>query len=260
MTVKPKESGHVITLEKIKVACENCSLATLCLPMGLEMADVERLSNIINRNRPLHKGDHLFSKGDVFHSLYIVKTGTVKTYTQCADGTEQIVGFHLPGELIGMDAIQDGQHHCSASALETTGICELPFERLETLANEIPSLQHQVYRLLSDEIGKDKEFMLMMGNSSSEERVAGFLLSLSRRLHQRGLSATIFNMSMSRQEIGGYLGLALETVSRIFTKLQDDGILKVDRKHVEILSLATLQLIVTGQKDGATDPAKSQHC
>lgn len=247
---------NVISLDKIKVACRDCTLSTLCLPMGLRPEDVDRLDAIVKRNRPLQRGDHLFRSGETFRSLYVVKTGAVKTFTQTNDGDEQVVGFHLPGEVLGLDAIQDGQHGCSARALETTAICELPFERLEELSSNVPSLQHQMFRLLSKEIGQEAEMMALLGRSTAEERVASFLLSLSERFRRRGFSATDFFLSMSRQEIGSYLGLALETVSRLFTRFQDERILKVERKHVQILDIERLRNMISHQSPCEQHQAK----
>ena len=238
---------NVISLDKIKVACRDCSLSTLCLPMGLRPEDVDRLDAIVKRSRPLQRGDHLFRTGEHFRNLYVVKTGAVKTFTQTNDGDEQVVGFHLPGEVLGLDAIQDGNHGCNARALETTAICELPFDRLSDLSANIPSLQHQMFRLLSREISHEAEMMTLLGRGTAEERVASFLLSLSERFRRRGFSATDFFLSMSRQEIGSYLGLALETVSRLFTRFQDEGTLKVDRKHVQILDINRLRSMVAHQ-------------
>ena len=235
----------MISIETLRVACKNCSLATLCLPMGLTLKDVERLDDIVKRARPVHRGDYIFRTGERFHSLYVVKTGSVKTYAPSTEGGEHVLGFHLPGELIGLDAIEKEVHTCSAKVLETSAICEVPFSRLITLSGSIPSLQHQLYRLLSKEIGHDTEMLLLLGKKSAEERLAAFLLSMSKRLHKRGLSPTDFYLSMSRHEIGNYLGLAVETVSRLFTKFQDEGLLKVDRKHVELLELDVLEAIVT---------------
>ena len=236
----------VISFENIKVACKNCSLSTLCLPMGLSPEDVERLDNIVKRNRPLHRGDHLFRCGDRFRSLHVVKTGSVKTYTPSEDGGEQVLGFHLPGEIIGLDAIERETHNCSAKVLETSAICELPFSRLEELSSTIPTLQHQMYRLLSKEIGQDTEMLMLLGKKNAEERLATFLLSLSYRFKKRGLSPTDFYLSMSRHEIGNYLGLAVETVSRLFTRFQDEGLLKVERKHVQLRDIDKLESLVAG--------------
>lgn len=242
---------NVVSFDKIKVACRNCSLSTLCLPMGLTPEDVDRLDAIVKRNRPLQRGDHLFRSGEPFKHLYVVKTGVVKTYAQSSDGNEQVVGFHLPGEILGLDAIQDGNHGCNARALETTAVCELPFERLEELSSSIPSLQHQLFRLLSKEIGQEAEMMALLSKSSAEERLAAFLVGLSERFKRRGFSASDFFLSMSRQEIGSYLGLALETVSRLFTRFQEDGVLKVERKHVQILDLDRLRDMLSNQPNRA---------
>lgn len=233
----------VISFDTIRVACKNCSLSQLCLPMGLAPEDVERLDAIIKRSRPLHRGDHLFRGGERFRSLYVVKTGSVKTYAPSEEGGEQVLGFHLPGEIIGLDAIDKSCHACSAKVLETSAICEVPFQRFEELAASIPSLQHQMYRLLSKEIGQDADMLLLLGKKNAEERLAAFLTSMSARLSKRGLSPTDFYLSMSRHEIGSYLGLAVETVSRLFTRFQEDGLLRVDRKHVEVLNLPALEMM-----------------
>lgn len=242
--VQTLTANSVISIANIKIACQNCSLASLCLPMGLAPADVDKLETIVKRSRPLRRGDHLFETGSPFRNLYAVKTGSIKTYSLGPDGTEQVLGFHLPGELIGLDAIQSDQHRCAARVLETSSICELPFQRLEELASHIPSLQHQLFRLLSKEIGQDSDLAALLSHSPAEERLASFLLSLSERYRRRGFSPRKFILSMSRQEIGSYLGLALETVSRLFTRFQDDGILAVERKHIEIRDLDRLKALV----------------
>lgn len=239
--------SKVIPLNKLKIACKNCGLAKLCLPLGLDAGDIDQLDAIVQRNRPLHRSSHIFQTGDKFHSLYVVKTGAIKTYTQCPNGTEQVVGFHLPGEIVGLDGIDCDKHICSAKALETTAVCEVPFECLEELTASIPDLQHQLFRLMSREITKDTGLMVLLGKSTAEERLAAFLLSLSVRFQHRGFSPSEFNLSMSRQEIGSYLGLALETVSRLFTHLQEQKILLVDRKHIEIRDMDSLYHLLSNQ-------------
>ena len=241
--------NKIITFDNLKIACRNCSLVSLCLPMGLVPDDVEKLDEIVKRNRPQHRGDHLFREGDRFTSIYVVKTGSVKTYAPSEDGGEQVLGFHLPGELIGLDAIQDEIHHCSAKILETSAICEIPFKQLEELSREIPSLQHQLYRLLSREIGHDENMLTLLGKRNAEERLAAFLLSLSDRFKWRGFSPIDFYLSMSRHEIGSYLGLAVETISRLFTRFQDVGLLKVERKHIQLLDTERLHGVIHGSVD-----------
>jgi len=234
---------RVISLEKIKVACQNCSLASFCLPLGLKQGDIEKLDQIVKRSRPIQRGEGLFHIGEPFQNIYAVKTGSFKTFIQTEDGGEQVLGFHLPGELIGLDAILDNRHGCSAKALETSSICKIPFNQLEVLSTQLPSLQHQIFRLMSNEISKDTNMLMLLGNRSADERLATFLLSLSRRLAQRGFSATEFNLSMSRHDIASYLGLAVETVSRLFTRMQQDGLLKVDRKFVRLLDMERLDAL-----------------
>ena len=227
----------VLSFQNLKIACKNCSLVTLCLPMGLDSEDIEKLDQIVKRNRPLHRSDHLFREGDKFQCLYIVKTGSVKTYAPSEDGGEQVLGFHLPGELIGLDAIAKNRHHCSARVLETSAVCEIPFGQLEELSACIPSLQHQMYRLLSHEIRHDEEMLTLLGKKNAEER-----------FKRRGFSATDFYLSMSRHEIGNYLGLAVETISRLFTRFQDEGLLQVERKHIQLLDIERLHAIVQGEE------------
>jgi len=233
----------VVTLNDLKVACENCSLSRLCLPMGLDDKDINRLDKIISRGKPHHRNDYLFREGDAFKGIYAVKTGSIKTYISREDGSDQVLGFHLPGEIIGLDAIETGVHGCTAKVLETTAVCLIPYEKLEKLSIEIPSLQHQMFRLMSREITNESNMLILLGKRNADERLATFLLSLSQRYKQRGFSATEFNLSMSRNEIGNYLGLAVETVSRLFTRFQDEGMLKVERKHIELLDLDGLQNI-----------------
>ncbi len=240
-------NSKVISIDGIKAACSNCSLATLCLPFGLDTEDVDRLERIIKRNRPVQRGQILYRPGDRFRSLFVVKTGAVKTFTQTAAGDEHVIGFHLPGEMLGLDAIQDDHHGCFAKALETTVVCELPFENLESLSASVPSLQHQLLRLLSREVSVEANMISLLNNSTAEERLASFLLSLSERFKRRGFSATDFFLAMSRQDIGSYLGLALETVSRLFTRFQEHGVLEVDRKHVQIKNLDELKRMLKHQ-------------
>jgi len=218
--------------------------------MGLDPIDVDRLDEIVKRNRPLHRGDYLFREGDKFQCLYIVKTGSVKTYAPSEDGGEQVLGFHLPGELIGLDAIEKSRHHCSARVLETSAVCEVPFHQLEDLSTTIPSLQHQMYRLLSREISQDENMLTLLGKKNAEERLAAFLLSLSERFKRRGFSPSDFHLSMSRHEIGNYLGLAVETISRLFTRFQDEKLLKVERKHIQLLDIERLRCVVQGEDRG----------
>ncbi len=230
----------MLDITSIKIACSECSLNRLCLPMGLEEQEISRLDAVLKRPRPLKRGENLFQAGDAFHSLYVVRAGTVKTFTPCEDGSEQVIGFHLPGELVGLDAIEQERHMCSAKVLESSSVCELPFERLQELTLEIPSLQKHFFRLLSQELAKDETMLLLLGKATAEERLATFLLNVAKRFRARGYSDKEFNLSMSRHDIGNYLGLAVETISRMFSRFQDEGVISVHRKNIVIKDLDRL--------------------
>lgn len=233
----------------LKVACSECNLSHLCMPMGLDAEDLERLDKIVRRPKPLRRGAHLYRAGDPFRCIYAVRSGSVKTYTPCEDGSEQVIGFHLPGELVGLDAIESERHVCSARILETAAVCELPFRRLEELSETLPSLQRQFIRILSKELAREEAMLMLLAKATAEERLASFLVNLSSRFRARGFSETEFNLSMSRHEIGNYLGLAVETVSRMFSRLQEDGVVTVLRKNVRIQDLGRLRAMAGGELD-----------
>lgn len=234
-------SSTPIKLSALKTACQSCNLHDLCLPLGLDMGDIDKLDKIIKRTRPLQKGEYLFNSGDDFASIYAVRSGSIKTFTESEQGDEQITGLYLPGELMGLDAIHESSHPCSAIALETTSLCEIPFETLEGLSSEIPELHHQLFRIMSKEIASDQSLLMLMAQKSAEERLAAFLVNLSSRLKQRNFSEVEFNLSMSRKDIGNYLGLTIETISRTFSRFQNDGILSTQRKYVKIHKLNVLK-------------------
>jgi CRP/FNR family transcriptional regulator len=235
-----KASRNIVSISGLKQACKHCSLHDLCLPMGVADTDLDALESMLKPRRPVQRNEHLYRAGDHLTSIYAVRSGSVKTYSLTNDGREQITGFHLPGELIGLDAINDNTHPCSARALETASVCEMPFDQLETLAMRIPGLQHQLFRIMSRELKSDEQFMTLLGKKNADERLASFLVGLSNRFKERGYSPTEFNLSMSRNDIANYLGLAVETVSRLFSRLQADGIMTVDRKFIHITDLSRL--------------------
>lgn len=223
-----------VKLSTLKTACKNCKLHQLCLPLGLEKNDMDQLDDIIKRTKPYQKGEYLFQHGDNFDALYAVRSGSVKTFSQDDNGDEQITGFYLAGEMMGLDAVHEGSHPCSAIALETTSVCKIPFNNLEKLSSQLPSLQHQLLRIMSKEITEDQALLILLGQKSAEERVAAYLVNMSDRMEKRGFSALEFNLSMSRKDIGNYLGLTIETISRTFSHLQQEGLINSQRKHVEI--------------------------
>ena len=232
--------------QKIKTSCNTCGLSDLCLPAGLEQSDMDKLEESVNRSRPIHKGDVIFEMGNKFDSVYAIRSGTAKLIRLTETGDEQIIGFYLPGELLGLDAIENGQYKCTAVAMETLTYCAFPFDRLATLSQVIPGLQQQIFRLMSKELSSENEMLLSICNKNAEARVATFLISLSQRFQNLGYSSSEFNLSMSRQEIATYLGLTMETVSRIISKFQKQGILKTERKMVTISENERLHQICNG--------------
>jgi CRP/FNR family transcriptional regulator, anaerobic regulatory protein len=232
-----------IKLSALKTACQSCKLQDLCLPLGLNTLDIDQLDSIIKRRKPLQKGEYLFRSGEAFTSLYAVRSGTIKTYSENEQGDEQITGLFLPGEILGLDAIHDDRHPCSAIALETTSLCEIPFASLEELSSHIPGLHHQLLRIMSKEISADQTLLMLMAQKNAEERLAAFLVNLSSRLKQRNFSDTEFFLSLSRKDIGNYLGLTIETISRTFSHFQSQGLLETDRKYVKLLQLPQLKIL-----------------
>ncbi|MBV0931978.1 fumarate/nitrate reduction transcriptional regulator Fnr [Marinobacterium weihaiense] len=220
-----------------QVHCKTCSLSTLCLPVSLDLTEIDRLDDIIEKSRPLKKGEHLFHQGEPFSSVYAIRAGTIKSYTLTNEGEEQITGFYFPGELVGLSGFDAENYPMSAKVLETTTVCEIPFERLDDLSGHLPELRRQMLRSMSKELRDDQQMMLLLSKKNAEQRVATFLLKLSQRFKARGYSASNFRLSMSRNEIGNYLGLAVETVSRIFTRFQKMELMRVDGKEVQLTNL-----------------------
>jgi CRP/FNR family transcriptional regulator len=204
---------------------------------------MERLEQALERPRPLRKGQVLFEAGTGFHSLYAVRSGAFKSFTINNEGEERILGFHLPGELLGLDAIYPKQHQCTAEALDTASVCRLPFERLTDIASEFPSLQQQIYRLLSRELTLHHDFP---DNASAEQRVAWFLIQLGDRLASRGYSGTRFVLTMSRRDIAKYLTITPETISRVLGRFQEQHLIAVERRDVELLNSAALRTLCIG--------------
>lgn len=215
--------------------CEDCALNLICLPVAVSETELHRLETIIQRGRPLQRGDHVYRSGAPFESIYAVRSGALKTYRLTPEGDEQIMGFHLPGEIFGLGGLGARVHPNATVALETAAVCEIPFEQVETLSRDLPGLQRHIFQLLSREIGDDEQLLVLLSKRSAEERIAALLLSLSARFRRRNLSATRFRLPMSRSDIGNYLGLVVETVSRIFTRLQSQGVIAVAGKEIEIL-------------------------
>ncbi|HQR86112.1 MAG: transcriptional regulator [Burkholderiales bacterium 35-55-47] len=231
----------------IKVACSNCNLRELCMPLGLSDSEMERVDEVVATRRKVARGDNLFRNGDKFNALFAIRTGFFKTRISAEDGRDQVTGFQMAGEIIGLDGIVSDHHTCDAVALEDAEVCVMPFDRIEELSREITSLQRHVHKIMSREIVRENGVMLLLGSMRAEERLAAFLLNLVQRLHARGFSQSELVLRMTREEIGSYLGLKLETVSRTFSKFVEEGIVEVKQRHVRILNPDGLKLIVNSQ-------------
>ncbi|MCB1730527.1 MAG: fumarate/nitrate reduction transcriptional regulator Fnr [Halieaceae bacterium] len=245
MTIRLADAGDGVELKRCihdyQVNCGNCRLNSICLPLALESDDIQQLDDIIQRSKPLQKSQHLFREGDDFQSVFAVRSGALKAYKTTDDGREQVTGFYFPGEILGMDGISNNAHASSAKALETAAVCEIPFTSLERLSAMMPNLQRHFFQLMSREITEDQQLITLLSKNSADERVASLMLSISTRNSKRKLSATQFRLPMSRVDIGNYLGLTVETVSRVFSRMQKMEILLVDNKEIQILDVDGLK-------------------
>ena len=237
-----------VKLDAFKVACSSCNLRELCLPVGLSQPQLSHLDSLVATRRTVKRGDALFHSGDAFRSVYAVRTGFFKPRVSSADGRDQVTGFQMAGELLGLDGISTDRHACDAIALEDSQVCVIPYSQLEELSREFSDLQHQFHKIMSREIVRDHGVMLLLGSMRAEERLAAFLLNLTQRLHARGFSASALVLRMTREEIGSYLGLKLETVSRTFSKFQDEGLLEVKQRDIRITNEAGLRALVNSVK------------
>lgn len=225
------------------INCQHCGFSQLCLPYTLNDNELDQLDEIIQRKRPSHKGDHLFEAGKPLRALFAVRTGSFKTYTLTEQGEEQITGFHLPGDVIGFDAINDQNHPSYAQALETAMVCEIPFDNLDHLLDKVPKLRQQLMRLMSQDIHGDQQMMLLLNRKTAEEKLAAFIISLAQRFGSRGFSKKEFRLTMTRGEIGNYLGLTVETISRLLGRFHKDEVIHVDGKLISILNSDALHAV-----------------
>ena len=232
----------------IKVACSNCNMRDLCMPIGLSAEELRRVDELVTRRPIIKRGTTLFRNGEKFTSLYAIRTGFFKTSVTTEDGRDQVTGFQMAGEIMGLDGIVNDHHTCDAIAIEDAEVCVLPFERIEEISREVKALQHHVHKIMSREIVREHGVMLLLGNMRAEERLAAFLLNLVQRLHARGFSQSDLVLRMTREEIGSYLGLTLETVSRTFSKFADDGLIAVNQRHIHIQDADALKRMVNLQQ------------
>ena len=228
----------------LKTACSNCNLRELCMPVGLTADELCQLDSLVDDRRHIERGASLYAAGSPFKAFHAVRVGSFKTSVLAEDGREQVTGFHMVGELIGLDGIGTDIHTCSASALEDSEVCLLPFSRLEDFSRTMPVLQHHMYRLMGAEIVRAQFSMMMLGTMRADEKLSLFLLNLSDRYLKRGYSASEFVLRMSRKEIGSYLGLEFETVSRLFSRFQNEGLIVVQQKYIKLLEPAILRNLI----------------
>jgi CRP/FNR family transcriptional regulator len=231
-------------VSRVATRCSTCNLREICLPCGLTGQEAACVEEAIYTRRRIKRGETLYRAGDDFGSIYAVRSGFFKSTVMLDDGREQVTGFHMAGELIGLDGIGSGAHSCASVALEDSEVCVIPYGRLQEVSRNIQALQLQFHKVLSREIVREHGVMLLLGSMRAEERLAAFLLNLSQRLTARGYSHVDFNLRMTREEIGSYLGLKLETVSRAFSRFQDEGLIKVQQKHVRILDVDGLKRVM----------------
>lgn len=241
----PRSASAQRPLEMAKTRCSSCNLKELCLPFGLTREELCRLDGLVSARKRIRHGDPLYHTDQPFDAIYAVRSGFFKTVLFNEDGREQVTGLHMSGELMGLDGIGNSIHRCSAVALEDSEVCVIPFAHLENLSREISGLQHYFHQVMSREIVRDHGIMLLLGTMRAEERLAAFLLNLSQRFTARGYSADDFNLRMNREEIGSYLGMKLETVSRTFSRFQEFGLIAVHHKHIRILDIPGLNRLLT---------------
>lgn len=235
-----------LDLPRLRHECQRCTLRELCLPAGITPEAMRRLDQIVRRRRPLVRGEHLFRGGDPLRAVYVARDGAFKTVVVSEDGEEQVIGFHLPGELVGLDALGTGSHRCDAVALDGSNVCEVPFEELAQLASQVPVLQAQLLRVIGRGVGRDQDHFELLLRRQAAERIAMFVHGLAARYGHIGQSTARIRLPMSRDDIARYLGLALETVSRAFGRLQDDGVIAVHGRQVDIVDAARLERLAHG--------------
>jgi CRP/FNR family transcriptional regulator len=233
-------ADNVVDLGRLRRTCAACGLQQLCLPAGIDSEALGRLDSVVQSRRPLERHQALFESGAPFISLFVVRSGSFKTVVEDAAGESQVVGFHLPGEILGFDAVSEDVHRCTARALEPSTVCEVPYAHVNRIAAQVPELQRQLHRVISREVVRDHEHLVMMGRRQAMQRLASFIKSLSDRYARLRRDPLQVALSMSRYELASYLGLVVETVSRLFTRLQNEGVLEVQRKTVRILDMPAL--------------------
>ena len=248
--IRPLAFARSVPLEPLAPKlCSTCRLRTLCLPGNLPATELKPIDGLVLTRRKVQRDEHLFRAGDPFHALYAFRSGFFKSYVVTSDGRSQVTGFPMAGDLVGMDAMGSDTHTENVVALDTGEACILPYARLREVASRFPGLQHRIDRVMGSEIVREQRMITLLGTMTAEGKVADFLLSLSDRFAARGYSSTEFNLRMTRAEIGSYLGLKLETVSRTMSRLHRIGVIRTDSRHVEIRNLEMLRTMTFDGRD-----------
>jgi CRP/FNR family transcriptional regulator len=238
-----------------QIACSQCSLVELCLPKGLTHEELEVFEQAVNPKKPLKKSEYLYRAGEQMTSLYTVKTGAFKANIDSAEGQENIVGFFLPGELMGLDGIASGEYQCDMIALGDAHVCQLSYHEFQRIANQLPVLREEILSVSSSSMTMAQKMLFFIGKRPVEERLAMFLIGLSQRFGARGLSGLRFKLSMSRHDIANYLGMAPETISRQFKKMQDQGLISIDNRDITIDDLSALRTTIASSATNQVDPS-----
>ena len=239
-------TNQVIPLQGLKGSrndCSKCSIQLLCLPAALNAVEFDKLNSIVQKRRPLKRGNLLFTSGQKQSCIYVAREGAFKSVVYNTDGDTHVTGFHLPGEILGLDALGSSYHTCDAIALTLADVCEIPLADLERVASHVPGLQHQLLKIIGQSINRDQKHIELLSNRNAHERVAMFLHQLAERFRLLGRSGDRFMIPMSREDIGSYLGLVIETVSRTLSKMQDDGLIAVNGREVQILNKERLHIL-----------------
>lgn len=243
-----------INMATLRVACSNCNLRELCLPLGLTLKEIERLEELVSTRKRVRRGEALYRAGDKFDALYAIRLGFLKSAVTSSDGREQVTSFHMSGDIVGLDGLAGMVYSSDLIALEDTEMCVLPYDKLLEVTQNMFSMSQHFQKLLAMEIVRQNGVMLLLGSMHAEERLAAFILNLSQRFEQRGYSRSEFVLRMTRAEIGSYLGLKLETVSRVLSRFSHDNLIIVNQKHVQIMDFEGLRAIVSGQAYSHDNP------
>ncbi|WP_233837805.1 fumarate/nitrate reduction transcriptional regulator Fnr [Paraburkholderia sp. ZP32-5] len=236
MPIRAVHSGATASREtRVASRCSTCSMRAVCMPPDLSASELAKLDAMICTTRPVKRGETLYRTGDTFQSIYAVRAGSFKTVVMHRDGREHVTGFQIAGDALGLDGIGAGKQNCDAIALEDSAVCIIPFAQLEAVCRDMKPMQHHIYQMMSSEIVRESSQMMLLGTMTAEQRVATFLLNLSKRFKARGFSAVEFHLRMTREEIGCYLGMKLETVSRMFSKFQREHLVNANGKTIRIV-------------------------